>query len=79
MLTQKTRHLNFSKDLDIENHFDVDFFSPTFIVQTKCLDHVPFCSSLAASSLPVSNVLPLFGKAQDTTDSTPKECLLWVI
>lgn len=26
-----------------------------------------------------SNMLPLFGKAQDATDAAPEECVLWVV
>lgn len=38
-----------------------------------------FFSYLAVVFLLNSNVLPLFGKAQDATDSTPEKCVLWVV
>lgn len=38
-----------------------------------------FFSYLAVPFPLDSNVLPLFGKAQDAVDTTPEECVLWFV
>lgn len=69
----------FPSSLSLQNNFDVAFCQIYTIEQVGYPLFFDWFSYLAIPFPLDSNVLPLFGKAQDATDSTREECVFWVV
>lgn len=79
MLTQTLTDFNFFKYLESTEPFGCIFLHIYSIEQVIYPLFFDSFSYLAVPFPPDSNVLPLCGKAQDATDSTSEECVLWVV